>query len=322
MDSQVVSGWDLITPVGSPLEVVVNSAETAEKGGFTLRRNHASFQQDVLRNMRQIKVVDLPFEDWNRGSNIVDEDSDDNFFTTVAYARSEVFSEDDKYQSSEESDQDVQNNTLTNLTNVIKNLKPGRSARKKPKRKGKIQVLETSTETVNKVHKVICYVKECSKKTTKNPVMKLRKTFYNMTQRKQSKFILDTLQKSYAVDDISPTFVVDQKRVCQDAWKLVKLRMEMGNVSKRQQPDHRTDNNRRFGYIESRIHANRLPEDYRTGQQYISTRYISAMMYFKEYAENFGEQQPDCPEIHLPSCLTKIAEFKDYKLVNCHNSLA
>ncbi|XP_076106142.1 uncharacterized protein LOC143074678 [Mytilus galloprovincialis] len=38
------------------------------------------------------------------------------------------------------------------------------------------------------------------------------------------------------------------------------------------------------------------------------------MMYFKEYAENFGEQQPDCPEIHLPSCLTKIAVFKDYKL--------
>lgn len=35
MDSHVVSGWDLITPVGAPLEVVVDSAETAEEGGFT-----------------------------------------------------------------------------------------------------------------------------------------------------------------------------------------------------------------------------------------------------------------------------------------------
>ncbi|VDI78992.1 Hypothetical predicted protein [Mytilus galloprovincialis] len=35
MDSHMVSGWDLITPVGAPLEVVVDSAETAEEGGFT-----------------------------------------------------------------------------------------------------------------------------------------------------------------------------------------------------------------------------------------------------------------------------------------------
>ncbi|XP_076106143.1 uncharacterized protein LOC143074679 [Mytilus galloprovincialis] len=198
--------------------------------------------------MRQIKVVDLPFEDWSdiegsdTGSNTVDDNSDDNLFTTVGYARSEVLSEDDKYQSSEESDQEVQNNTLTNLTNVMKNRKPGRAARKKPKRKGKIQVLETSFETVNKVHDGICCEKECVKKITRNTVMKLRKAFYSMTQRKQSKFILDTLQKSYAVEDISPTFVVDQKRVCQDAWKLVHGIKE-----------------RRFRYIKSRLHENRLP---------------------------------------------------------------
>ncbi|CAG2257274.1 unnamed protein product [Mytilus edulis] len=35
MYSQVVSGLNLITPVGAPLEVVVDSAETAEEGGFT-----------------------------------------------------------------------------------------------------------------------------------------------------------------------------------------------------------------------------------------------------------------------------------------------
>ena len=31
----MVPGWDLITPVGAPLEVVVNSAETTDEGGFT-----------------------------------------------------------------------------------------------------------------------------------------------------------------------------------------------------------------------------------------------------------------------------------------------
>lgn len=32
-DSWMVPGWELITPVGAPLEVVVDSAETTEEGG-------------------------------------------------------------------------------------------------------------------------------------------------------------------------------------------------------------------------------------------------------------------------------------------------
>ena len=35
MKFQVVPGWDFITPVGAPLEAVVDSAETAEEGGST-----------------------------------------------------------------------------------------------------------------------------------------------------------------------------------------------------------------------------------------------------------------------------------------------
>lgn len=31
----MVPGWELITPVGAPLEVVVDSAETTEEGGST-----------------------------------------------------------------------------------------------------------------------------------------------------------------------------------------------------------------------------------------------------------------------------------------------
>lgn len=34
-DSWMVPGWELITPVGAPLEVVVDSAETTEEGGST-----------------------------------------------------------------------------------------------------------------------------------------------------------------------------------------------------------------------------------------------------------------------------------------------
>lgn len=31
----MVPGWELITPVGAPLEVVVDSAETTKEGGST-----------------------------------------------------------------------------------------------------------------------------------------------------------------------------------------------------------------------------------------------------------------------------------------------
>ena len=34
MKCQVDPGWDLITPVGAPLEAVVDSTETAEEGGY------------------------------------------------------------------------------------------------------------------------------------------------------------------------------------------------------------------------------------------------------------------------------------------------
>lgn len=34
-DSRMVPSWELITPVGAPLEVVVDNAESTEEGGST-----------------------------------------------------------------------------------------------------------------------------------------------------------------------------------------------------------------------------------------------------------------------------------------------
>ena len=36
-----VPGWDLITPVGAPLEDVVGSAETSDEGGTHLKMEHS-----------------------------------------------------------------------------------------------------------------------------------------------------------------------------------------------------------------------------------------------------------------------------------------
>ncbi|VDI29941.1 Hypothetical predicted protein, partial [Mytilus galloprovincialis] len=53
----------LITPVGAPLEVVVDSAETVEEDGLTRSRNHTSFQKDVLRIAPSFvrKIFDVEF---------------------------------------------------------------------------------------------------------------------------------------------------------------------------------------------------------------------------------------------------------------------
>ena len=53
-ESWVVPGWDLITPVGALLEVVVDSAETTEEGGSTWWRDH-----DASTSSRCIQVMEF-----------------------------------------------------------------------------------------------------------------------------------------------------------------------------------------------------------------------------------------------------------------------
>ncbi|XP_076090729.1 uncharacterized protein LOC143062813 isoform X2 [Mytilus galloprovincialis] len=54
--------------------------------------------------------------------------------------------------------------------------------------------------------------------------------------------------------------------------------------------------------------------DGRSGMRYTTEAHIIAKQYLEQYAKHFGDDQPDVPEIHLPSCLTKKLVFKDYSL--------
>ena len=45
----MVPGWYLITPVGTPLEAVVDSAETAEEGGSTTHHSIKMYRGNFWR---------------------------------------------------------------------------------------------------------------------------------------------------------------------------------------------------------------------------------------------------------------------------------
>ncbi|CAC5374651.1 unnamed protein product [Mytilus coruscus] len=61
--------------------------------------------------------------------------------------------------------------------------------------------------------------------------------------------------------------------------------------------------------------------DGRSGMKYTTEAHIIAKQYFEQYAKHFGDDQPDVPEIHLPSCLTRKLVFKDYSLHCITNKL-
>lgn len=55
-------------------------------------------------------------------------------------------------------------------------------------------------------------------------------------------------------------------------------------------------------------------EDPRTGQLYSSQKLLGAHQFLTEYAKQFGEDQPDSSDVHLPSCVTKPSVYEDYQL--------
>ena len=55
-------------------------------------------------------------------------------------------------------------------------------------------------------------------------------------------------------------------------------------------------------------------EDQRTGKQYLTQKYFGVHQFLTEYSKSFGEDQPNCTDIYLPSCVTRASVYDDYKL--------
>ncbi|CAG2188406.1 unnamed protein product [Mytilus edulis] len=165
----------------------------------------------------------------------------------------------------------------------------------KPKHRTSIlKESETNLQNIINLPKLCCS-SECLEETNVKDIQKCRIDFYSKTQTEQTSFIAASIKmhikRQFRDQHLSYMAV-------QSVIQLGGLYMEYQYICKK---------------LNTGVSKVSLP-DGRSGMRYTTEAHIIAKQYLEQYAKHFGDDQPDVPEIHLPSCLTKKLVFKDYSL--------
>ncbi|XP_062596921.1 uncharacterized protein LOC134258393 isoform X2 [Saccostrea cucullata] len=165
---------------------------------------------------------------------------------------------------------------------------------------GCLESKETSIDTIHQVKDLRCCMELCLEKLDVKTIEQARRDFYMKKRDEQTEFIFNSLRCSYAhVEKGSKvTFVAFGVRLCQTGWRA------LYGVKPR-----------RYWIIKAKVKEGCQSldtEDGRSGQKFASEMYLQAKTYVETTAVRYGDQQPDCREVHLPCCLNKTIAYEDY----------
>ncbi|CAG2253456.1 unnamed protein product [Mytilus edulis] len=200
----------------------------------------------------------------------------------------------DSNEQSDSHDSSENNEDFPAYVFARKKSKKTKIGRSRQKRIGQRYNIETSPVSIRRDLASGCCHRNCLQKLSDVAILRCRQEFHSKSNRGQSEFILQQIKLTHVYDqpDADVTLAVDGKAVCVEGWRKV------------------------YFFIKRKVveYETVTFEDPRTGQLYSSQKLLGAHQFLTEYAKQFGEDQPDSSDVHLPSCVTKASVYEDYQL--------